>query len=286
MSGRALAALASLALAAASGARAQELRTVTAARQVRGETALTVHVTYAAGHFTLAPGPSGELYRMELRYDGDKFTPVRAYDAATGDLRVGLKSLGDVSYSGRREGKEVPSLDLALSPDVPVTLDAELGAAESSVELGGLALRAARYSTGASKSVVSFSRPNRVACDSLSFQAGAAEFDAVALGNANCRHVRFEGGVGAVMLDFTGAWRSDADARLHVAVGTLKLRLPRDLGVAITLDRFLASFDQSGFTKRGDVYYSANYATASRHLSVEVESAFGGIQVEWVGGTN
>ncbi len=286
MKTRALATLVGLALASASGAAAQELQTVTSSRQVRGERALTVHVTYAAGRFALAPGAAGELYRMEMRYDGDKFAPVRSYDAAAGDLRVGLKSLGHDSYSGHHEGKDVPRLDLALTPDVPLTLDVDLGAAESNVELGGLALRDLRYSTGASKSVISFSRPNRAACDSLSFQAGAAEFDAVALGNANCRHLRFEGGVGAVTLDFGGAWRVDADARFHVAIGTLKLRLPQDLGVAITLDRFLASFDQTGFTRRGDVYYSANYATARHHLSVEVESAFGGIQVEWVGASN
>lgn len=280
---RAAAAFAALVAAAAPAARAQALRTLTSARQVRGEKALTVHVTYAAGHFTLAPGPAGELYRMELRYDEDKFTPVRDYDAAGGDLRLGLKTIGHVSYSGRHEGKEVPSLDLALTPDVPLTLAIDLGAAKSSVELGGLQLRGLRYSTGASESVVRFSRPNPLACDSLSFQAGAAQFDAIALGNANCRHLRFEGGVGAVTMDFTGDWRTDADARFHVAVGTLKLILPRDLGVAISLDRFLASFDQTGFTKRGDVYYSDNFSAATHHLNVEVESAFGGIQVQWVG---
>jgi hypothetical protein len=283
MSLRAPLILAALVAAAASLARAQQLQTFTSARQVHGETAVTVHVTYAVGHFTLAPGAPGELYRMELRYDGDKFTPVRSYDAATGDLRLGLKSIGHDSYSRHRDGQDVPTLDLALSPDVPVTLDMRLGAAESNVELGGLALRGVSYSTGASKSVVTFSRPNRVSCDSLSFQAGAAEFDAVGLGNANCRHVGFEGGVGSVTLDFSGDWRADADARLHVAVGSLKLRLPRDLGVEIRLDRFLASFDQTGFTKRGDVYYSDNFATSSHHLTLEVESAFGGIQVEWVG---
>jgi hypothetical protein len=279
----AAAALAAVVAASAPGLRAQELQTLTSARQVRGETAVTVHVTYAAGHFTLAPGSRGELYRMDLRYDADKFTPVRSYDAAAGVLHLGLTSIGNTSYAGHHEGKDVPSLDLTLTPDVPLTLDVDLGAAESDVELGGLALRGVHYATGASKTEVRFSRPNPLACDSLSFQAGAAEFDAVALGNSHCRIMRFEGGVGSVSLDFTGDWRADAEAHLHVAVGTLKLRLPGDLGVAISLNRFLASFDQSGFAKRGDVYYSDNYQTAPHHLTVEVESAFGGIQVEWVG---
>lgn len=282
----ALAAAAVLLAASARAARAQALQTLTSAREVRGEQALTVHVAYAAGRFTLAPGAAGQLYRMEVRYDADKFAPLRDYDAAAGELRLGLKSLGHVSGSEQHRSGEVPTMDLALTPDVPLTLDVDLGAAEASVELGGLELRGLHYATGASNSEVRFSRPNPVDCDSLAFDAGVARFDAASLGNANCRHFRFDGGLGAVTLDFSGAWRQDADAFFHVAAGTLTLRLPRGLGVAITLDRFLASFDASGFTKRGDVYYSDGYTTAAHHLTIEVESALGGIEVVWVGASD
>jgi hypothetical protein len=277
------AATALLVLTPAAGA--QTLRTLTASRQVHDDTALVVRVTYAVGHFRLTPGRAGELYRMELRYDEDKFTPVRAYDPATGELRLGLEGRGGhITYDGDHQGRTAPSLDLVLAPDVPLTLDVDLGAAQADVELGGLALRDLTYKTGASTTEVRFSRPNPIACGSLAFKAGAAAFEGLELGNANCRHISFEGGVGTVTLDFTGDWRTDATADLHVAVGKLRLRLPRDLGVELTLDRFLASFDQTGFTKRGDAYYSDNYRTAPHHLTLSVESAFGGVEVSWVEG--
>jgi hypothetical protein len=282
-------ALAALALGAALWAApvaAQTWQTVTSARQLHGESALSVDVTYVAGRFELHPAAPGDLYQMELRYDADKFRPVRQYDASAGLLRVGLESKGNnVSYTGERDSRQVQSLTLALTRDVPLDLEITMGAAEADVELGGLALRRLEYKTGASKTDVRFSRPNPVTCSELSFDVGAAQFEATGLGNVNCRRMRFEGGVGKVTLDFTGDWRSSADVEVHVALGTVTLRLPRELGVTISLDRFLASFDQTGFTKRGDVWYSDNYATARRHLRVHAESAFGGIQVVWTGGS-
>jgi hypothetical protein len=54
--------------------------------------------------------------------------------------------------------------------------------------------------------------------------------------------------------------------------------------VAVHLTRFLASFDQAGFTKRGDTWYTAGYETARRRLVLDVSAAFGGVSVVWTGG--
>jgi hypothetical protein len=270
------------ALLIAPTAPAQTLRTLSSSRQLHGESALAVDVTYVAGRFRLYPAPPGALYQMEMRYDEDKFTPVRDYDAGAGVLRLGLKARGHVTLPRHGDEDNLPTLDLALAPDVPVSLSVALGAAEADAEFGGLALRSLHYETGASKSELRFSRPNPLDCDSLTLEAGAAQFTATGLANANCRRMKIEGGVGAITLDFTGTWRGPVDAEVHLALGTLRLQLPRNLGVTISLDRFLASFDQSGFTRRGDVYYSDNYASARYHLNLQVESAFGGIQVDWV----
>lgn len=279
---RAVALVALAALWVVTSASAQTLRTLTSARQLHGESSLIVDVTYAVGELHFVPAESGDLYRMELRYDEEKFAPVREYDPDAGVLRLGLRSLhGHVSINrGRRD--QLPSLDIALTQEVPLTLRFEVGAAEADAEFGGLELRRLAYKTGASESHVRFSRPNPVDCDALTFEVGAAEFTATGLGNANCRRMSFRGGVGDVTLDFTGQWRNSADATAKVAIGSLKLMLPRDLGVAITLNRFLASFDREGFTKRGGVYYSDNYASATYRLNLTVETAFGGIEVHWL----
>lgn len=276
--------IAALALAGlARQAEAQNWQTITSSRQRHGETELTVEVDYAAGRFRLGPGAAGTLYRMEMRYDEERFSPVREFDADANVLRLGVRSRGGarVSLGDRRRSGVTPSFDLTLTPDIPISLGIDLGAAESEVELGGLALRNLRYRTGASQSRVSFSRPNPVSCDELVMEAGAAEFEAIELANANCRRVTFRGGVGEVTLDFTGDWRQSVDAEVDVSIGSLTLRLPRDVGVAIRVNRFLASFESAGFTKRGNTYFSANYERTRYRLTLRVDATIGGIDVAW-----
>ena len=271
--------------AAVTRASAQTWRTVTSARQLHGERELTVNVEYGAGLFRLRPGAEGELYRLEMRYDEEKFTPVRQFDPAAGTLRLGVRGrdgmrvrLGD----GRRR-EEPPYFNLELSLDIPLALDLQLGAVQADVELGGLALRRIRYRTGASETRLGFARANPVPCEELVMEVGAAEFVARQLANANCARVRFSGGVGHAELDFTGTWRQDMEADLNVGIGALELRLPSDVGVEVHLSRFLASFDAAGFTKRGDVYYSANHGTARRRLLLHINASIGGIDVSWAG---
>jgi hypothetical protein len=273
-------------LTAALPAAAQSWRTVTSARQVHGERDLSVDVRYGAGHFQLTPGTPDELYRMELRYDEDKFTPVREYDADAGTLSLGVRSReGDglhVSLGDHHGDGPMPALALSLSPDVPMALNLKLGAVQADVELGGLSLSRIHYETGASETHLHFSHPNTTACTELSLQAGAAEFDARELANSNCARIHFQGGIGETTLDFGGTWRRSMTAQVEVGLGTLNLKLPRDVGVSVHLNRFLASFDAAGFEKRGDMYYSSNYNTARYHLTMDINASFGGIDVAWM----
>lgn len=282
---RAWCAAAALSVVAASVAFGQTWRTLTSARQAHGEDTLTVDVQYAAGRFTLGAADAGTLYHMDLQYDEDRFAPVRQYDPATGTLHLGVRSRdGETHVSlGDHDSDTPPStLDLALEPGLPLSLDLDLGAAQADLDLGGLAVRRMRYRTGASTSRVRFGSANTTACESLRFMAGAATFQVTGLGNADCRRLDFEGGVGEVTLDFSGAWRQSMDADVSVTLGSLHLALPRDVGVALKLDRLLATFDHDGFVKRGDTYYSANYDTTRYHLTLNVTATFGGVDVTWI----
>jgi len=283
-----LAGATAIALCMAATAQAQTWRTVTSSRQLRGEEALAVNVTYAAGRLTLVPGAPGTLYRMDLRYDEDVFAPVRAFDPEGGTLRLGVRSVGRqrgavrVSLGERRRGENLSTIDLALTPDIPLDLTVELGAAAADVDLGGLALRSLHYRTGASQSRLTFDRPNRVPCTAMRLEAGAAAFRVSGIANAGCRRFTFAGGVGEVVLDFSGEWRGAMDADVRVSIGELTLRIPDDVGVALRLNRFLASFERAGFEKHGNMYYSANFASARHRLTLDVTATIGGVNVEWV----
>lgn len=277
---------ATLVVAASAPGSAQSWRTITSARQLHGERDLRVNVQYGGGRFHLAPGSPGELYRMEMRYDEDKFLPVRDFDPDALTLRLGTRSRREgsginVSLGDRRRDRQVSTLDLALSPEIPLSLVLELGAVQADVDLGGLALRRVTYRTGASETQLRFSQPNPVACEELEMEAGAAAFHVQEIANANCARVSFNGGLGDVSLDFGGSWRRSLTGDVNVGIGSLSLRLPRDVGVSVQLNRFLASFDAAGFEKRGNTYYSANFNSARYRLTLSVNASIGGIEVAW-----
>lgn len=265
-----------LALLAPRPALGQDWHTTSFARQVDGEQNLRVHVEYGAGRLNIEPAGAGTLYRANMRYDAEVFTPRVRY--ADGRVRFGIEG---TSGGGSRNLKE-QQLDLRLTPDVPVQLELAFGAADATIELGGIRVQSAEIKTGASRTVLRVSSPNREQCERLEIEVGAARFEAQALGNLNAQRLSLTGGVGEVILDFTGDWQRDLEATIGMGLGSLTLRVPTGLGVRIVKEGLLASFDSQRLTKRGNVYYSENWDNATHKLSLEVDAALGSIRVEWV----
>jgi hypothetical protein len=263
-------------------AEAQSLRPFTTFRQLHGETRLTARLEYAAGNLEISPGQPGELYRMDLSYDADRFVPMSDFDAASGEVALGVRSLGQGGIRVASRNQLMQVAKVTLSPRVDLTLDLNLGAAEAQVELGGLRVSALDLKTGASKAVISFSRPNATRCRRASFSAGAAEVSILGLGNSRCDEIEFEGGVGSVTLDFGGTWTSSARVAVNMAMGELTLRLPRQVGIRLAIDKFLSSFEPAGLVRRADEFVSENYDRAARRLDLEITTAVGGVGVEWL----
>jgi hypothetical protein len=260
---------------------AQAMRPFTTFRQLHGETRLAARLEYAAGTLRVAPGRPSELYRMDLSYDENRYLPVSDY-SPSGAVVLGLRPAGEggVRVVSRNQLSQVAAV--ALSPQVDLALDLTLGAVDADVELGGLRVSNLELKTGASRAVVRFSRPNATRCERAAISAGAAEVSVLGLGNSRCDEIDFEGGIGRVILDFRGAWSSSSKVEVKMAVGELTLRLPRRVGVRITMDKFLSSFEPAGLVRRGNEFVTPGYDRAQRHLDLDLTTAVGGVNVEWV----
>ena len=274
----ALAAL--LALAAAAPVGAQSMRSMAVARQQHGETRLQVTVAFGAGEVAIQPAAAGTLYAADLTWDAERFLPRTRWDAAAAHLAIALEPVGGGGVRVASMRHLAQRAAIALSPDAELDLDVTLGAADADLELGGLRLADLRVRTDASRATVRFSRPNPGACSRAEFRGGAAHLRLVRLGDSGCRAVRVEGGVGSVTLDLAGAWPAEAEVEVSVKLGGVRLQVPDGLGVRLTLDRFAASFQPAGFTREGEAWVSAGYATAARKLAVHVAATVGGVQVE------
>lgn len=271
--------LCSLALAAhAAPLRAQqrELRSLDVSRQLHDSAALRVEVRYGAGTLGVRAATTPVLYRMQLKYPADRAEPVYAYYPTTRTLRVGVERQSSRVPSGDRNGE----LRLDLARAVPMDLSLELGAVEADLDLSGLRVDQLHVESGASEAQLRFDTPNTDRMRSLDLRVGAAGLRALGLGNANAGEVRVQAGVGDVDLDFGGAWQQDMALSVQVALGNVKLHVPRDVGVRLEVQRLLASVDVGDLVKRGDAYYSENWDQATRRLRVTSKTTFGKLRVD------
>ena len=266
-------------------AAAQTWQSVSASRRVRGEERLRVEVDFAVGTFRLRPAEGNALYRTDILYDAEHFTPRIEYNPRRARLDLGVipevESGLDLDYDDTEQ-----YLTVELSRSVPTVLDLKFGAARAELDLGGIPLERAEIKTGASESVITFEEPNPITCDRLEVGAGVAEFTLEKLGNARCRVIEVAGGVGDITLDFTGQWDGAVHTRVKIVVGfgEVNLRLPIGLGVEVEIDRIFAGFDASGFMKRGSRYISHDYDAAEQKLRLDIKAALGDVNVEWVEG--
>ncbi len=258
---------------------AQDYQTVNSSRQRSGETRLDVSIEYGAGVLTLDSADDPLLYEMEVRYDDDEFVPVTEYNASAGTLKLGLD---DRENGSTRIDSDESRAEIGLARGVPLDLDVDFGAGEAEIDLGGLSIQSLDFSTGASESTLRFSQPNPTSADLVSLEAGAAELEVVGLGNAHTERIDFQGGVGSTTLDFSGDWDRDAHASIQMGIGSLVLVFPRNIGIRLEKSSFLTSFDADGLEERNDTYYSRNWDSAEHQLTINIDAAFGSIDVEWV----
>jgi hypothetical protein len=263
-------------------AEAQTMRPFSTFRQFHGETRLQARLEYGSGNLRLQPGEPRELYRMSLSYDDERFLPISNFDSQGGIVHLGLKARGEGGVRVVSRNQLSQAAMVSVSPRVELDLELSLGAVDADLELGGLRLAEIDLKTGASQATIRFSRPNTMRCRRATFSAGAAEVSVLGLGNSRCEEIVFEGGVGKVLLDFAGASSPNTHAAVKMSVGGITLRLPRAAGVRITMDKFLSSFEPAGLIRRSDAFVSSNYDKADTKLEIELSTAIGGVEVEWV----
>ncbi len=205
------------------------------------------------------------------------------YDDPTGALPIEVRA-GPVTTVSQRfdlpawTGIELPLLDLAIARTRAFTLDINAGASESSFDLGGLPLAQLVIKTGAGRFEVDFAQPNPVAMRLMDLAAGAGAFSAKHLANANFSTLRLGGGVSACTLDFAGELRRDASARIDAGLGSVDIIVPQVTSAEVRTRAFAATKRATGFTEKGDAFYTAPALEGKRPLlTIDVSMAFGSL---------
>jgi hypothetical protein len=190
--------------------------------------------------------------------------------------RIGKKSSFNVS--DLKGGKWY----LKFSDAIPISFDIELGVGNGDFDLSGLNVKDFNLSTGASDVSLAFDTPNETSIDNIHIETGVSKFSARNLGNANFKHLRFEGGVGAYTLDFSGELTHEVDVDVEVGLGALTIIVPKEVGARVFFEETWVSrldtdrdFQPSG----RDQYETDNYNTARGKMNIRIDSGLGSVKI-------
>jgi hypothetical protein len=208
-----------------------------------------------------------------------------SYEDPTGALPIEVRA-GPVTTIAQHfdlaawTGAQLPLLDLAIARARPFALVINAGASETAFDLGGLPLTRLAIKTGAGRFDIDFSQANPVVMSFMDLATGAGALSAKHLANAGFSTLHLGGGIAACALDFSGELRSDANARIDSGLGSVDITVPPTTAAAVRAKAFAATKRTTGFTERGDTYYTLPALEGKRPLlTIDVSMAFGSLSV-------
>ena len=87
-------------------------------------------------------------------------------------------------------------------------------------------------------------------------------------------------GAGVSKVDLSGDWVRDLDVTIDAGATDLSVRLPRDVGVRVEVDRGPAVIDAPDLTQNGNVYTNDAYGMSNVTLHVDVKAGIGRVNLE------
>lgn len=172
---------------------------------------------------------------------------------------------------------------LRFSDAIPISFDIELGVGKAQINLSDLQVKDFNLSTGASEVEISFDTPNKSSIDNLNIESGVSKFSGYNLANANFKHFKFQGGVGAYTLDFSGKLENEVDVDVEVGFGVVTIVVPKDVGARVTYEKSWISRLECArdfHSTNDDQYISDNYSSAAGKMNIRVESGLGSVKIK------
>jgi hypothetical protein len=169
------------------------LETQHATVQLQGANRARVRIRHGAGRLHLKAGNAGgDLIVGDFGGGLDK-NVIRSDDLLDVTLSLPARIFLPIWQPGNRLDWE-----LALAPDVPIELELETGAGETSLDLSGLHVMRLRMNSGASSNRVTL--PECAGFTQVEFRTGAASLD-IRIPEGVAARIRASGGLASILID-------------------------------------------------------------------------------------
>jgi hypothetical protein len=106
--------------------------------------------------------------------------------------------------------------------------------------------------------------------------AGTSE---LALGGMALTALTVHTGAGETLVDLTGAWDQNLQAKIEGGAGELTVRLPRGVGARVDAETGIGTIEADGFTRQGGTWVNGAYGASPVTLHVVVEAGVGEVNL-------
>lgn len=178
----------------------------------------------------IQPGPPGSAMRLEGRYDTAAFELDWGFEEGDGEAawtyRLEVDPRGLPVQFDSDTGNE---LRLVVPRDLPFRLEGAVGMGVSSLELGGLDVRAVELDLGVGEHTLSFAEPTPSPLETFEVNGSVGELVVDGLGWASPRRVELALSMGDLSGDLRGPWRTDTTIVVRTGIGATRLEVPDDV---------------------------------------------------------
>jgi len=214
-----------------------------------------VYIKMGVGDLKVDTGTDA-LMEADFTYNVADWKPEVTYEVIDGNGRLNVRQPRLEQISMRSDARY--KWKLAFNEEVPLDMRIEHGAGSGDIDVGDLNVT------------------------QLDVKLAAGDFTIDLSGNQSLQHLELDMGAGDVTVDLNGDWKENVNVDYQGGLGQTTLRLPKDIGVYITVNKALGSVNTNGLSKRGDAYVNEAYGKSDITLEINIQAGIGQINLEVV----
>lgn len=221
------------------------------------------------GKLDLSSG-ADQLVQGTIRYNVADWQPTVTREGS--EVRIEQQIKGNIPVGDNI----INEWDLKLGKD-PLDLTVEAGAYEGNIDLSKVPVVRLKITDGASQTTLSFTEPNPVRMDSLTYETGASNVTLEGLGYTDADVINFTGGAGNFELDFSGPLKRDMKVFVEGGLGNITIKVPESTNTRVELSTSLNTISTKGSWTVDDNEYRTN--GEGPLLSIEVQVGIGNVNL-------
>jgi len=232
-----------------------ELNKETQTVEVGDAEQVRVYIKMGTGELNVNRGTDA-LMRANFTYNVADWEPAVDYTVSEGSGRLNIRQPRAEQISIRSDIRY--TWDLKFNEEIPLDMRVECGAGSGEIKLGQLNVTR------------------------LDAKLGAGDFTIDLNGNQSLEHLELDMGAGNVTIDLNGNWEQNVEVFIQGGIGKTIVRLPKDTGVRVTVNKAIGAINTDGLTRDGDVYVNDAYGASPVTVEINIQSGIGQTSLEVV----